>query len=767
MRLWGALAGGCLGIIGLLHQPRPASGFTQGAQGLGIIAPLGHEWITRLSAVELLDGSVLGDKDPRRKLGVLAGNTHLDTADEKNEVARIRKTPSGDTRFTAKYKLVYDAIIGERWVDIGGIAFPQAKFSDAYNCLDLVTQEPPEVQYDHFMRRHDDTGGDGGVRAADKSRKQFQRYFVEAAMAKQGSLTVWDGGATSTRETVDRNYFLFGRAVHLFEDSFSDDHTVRIASDGYHKVRQVKSYLCAMGSEQHAHKLPLPDDARLLDPVQAKKVLLDFYATGDVIWNTTAPGHYAVTDLKPLALAATEGTKDLWAAFIRTMATPLATRREVAEKEAAAVANTWLSFDEAEMKGWYKDPAHRGGPNTTYVAMDTAEETGWGTTQAACMKRDWNSKTQTEKLNEFAEGRRICLWNMVPSNTTTEDERDGSLQLSFLWKRRNGDTFETPPDSFNIGDAVAGVSRVTLVNRSTRAPLRRDGDSLYASANIKADQTTLEVLVSNDLRTPGVGSSMLAAGSTTRYIGIKENIDRTAQLYEPTKPRRFHFIRRKDGFYNIRLVDESHQGRDWSLLHLRDGRPSFGSVDNPEPFLEKAEAQWEVRGLPEAPLGDVDYRLVAPSGAVVTLDAGTKRLITAAPAPSENSSSQRFRLGSTDDGYSYHIRPQLRSGLELKSNGTSDKSIEASSASADTYGFILELQPNGKYRIRNREDRRYWREGHNQIRADVTMDCVAEGTAAGDHENPIISGGPAPPKRPSISPRDCVRMTEFKLELSW
>src|SRR5260370_3875733 len=87
-------------------------------------------------------------------------------------------------------------------------------------------------------------------------------------MAAATIMQAYDGGAAdSTAVDVDRNYFLFGRAVHLFEDSFSSEHTVRIPAD-YTRVRQVKSYLCAKGSEQHSHSM----DA-----------VLD-YSSGDVIW---------------------------------------------------------------------------------------------------------------------------------------------------------------------------------------------------------------------------------------------------------------------------------------------------------------------------------------------------------------------------------------------------------------------------------------------------------------------------------------------------
>src|SRR5262249_49414853 len=159
----------------------------------------------------------------------------------------------------------------------------------------------------------------------------FINYFVAAAMTADGTMQVWDGGGWSEKLTVDRHYFFFGRALHLFEDSFSPDHTVRIAGDYFRKVRQVKSYLCANGSEQHAHSSPIHNAS-------------EFYKSGDVIWLSMAGqtgsedwSAYVPSAMRDYALAATEGTKDAWAAFIRTMAKPRTAREAFARSEALKV----------------------------------------------------------------------------------------------------------------------------------------------------------------------------------------------------------------------------------------------------------------------------------------------------------------------------------------------------------------------------------------------------------------------------------------------
>jgi hypothetical protein len=201
--------------------------------------------------------------------------------------------------------------------------------------FDAVAQEPAEVQYDHFMRRYDDANAAGGPTAAYSSQVRFIKYFVAAAMAPQTVISVYDGGAAnSTSVDVDCNYFLFGRAAHMFEDSFSSEHTVRIPDDSYASVRQVKAYLCTKGAEQHSH---------------AKPTLGQHYDSGDVVWVGDSKWdplwtNYKASNMKNPALAATEATKDLWAAFIRTMATPRNQRETVAVAEATTLVTNWLSF---------------------------------------------------------------------------------------------------------------------------------------------------------------------------------------------------------------------------------------------------------------------------------------------------------------------------------------------------------------------------------------------------------------------------------------
>lgn len=148
------------------------SGFTQSGVsaffGSGI--PMGHEWITRMAGVELLGGDPVTKPDPNdpRKHWTkgLAKDPSLSGA--QSEVDRIKKNKINDARYESTYEAVFAAIIGERWVDIAGVNVTKAQIGK-YNCFDNVSQEPVDVQYDHFMRRYDDRGGSGGVTSAVES----------------------------------------------------------------------------------------------------------------------------------------------------------------------------------------------------------------------------------------------------------------------------------------------------------------------------------------------------------------------------------------------------------------------------------------------------------------------------------------------------------------------------------------------------------------------------------------------------------------------
>jgi hypothetical protein len=442
-----------------------AQAFTQSGvttfMGSGI--PMGHEWLTRRAAIEVLlatdpkhlnpaDPVVPNDpNDPRRSWTVgLAKN--LDLSHAQSEVNRIKSLPYTDSRYQSTYKPVFDPIIGERWVDISGFNVTTSSLG-SYNCFDVVAQEPVEVQYDHFMRQYNDIGGGGGVNAATKSQQRFIQYFVAAATAPPTQILVWDGGVYAAQYTVDRNYFLFGRAAHLFEDSFSLEHAVRLPADNYTTVRQVKSYLCALGSEQHTHATPTTFN----------------YSSGDVIWNNGTNlglgwGSYIPSNMKTNALVAMEGTKDLWAAFIRTMAQPAGSQRQAqAQQEAQTLVNNWLSFDSNAMTTWYATASNR---DATYV-LNTGESAP-GQTQTTCMAGlNVGTTSQATYVQTLQTNQKVCLFNVQPVPGYS-DLYDTSVHMPFNWQWINYVTWSQPPSGWQIPNFQADSGkRVNLSSKKT------------------------------------------------------------------------------------------------------------------------------------------------------------------------------------------------------------------------------------------------------------------------------------------------------------
>lgn len=451
-----------LALTFLQLVPFRANAFTQ--SGFGTIfsntIPMGHEWLTRRAAIELLLGNdplMRPDpNDPRigwRGSGKgLAKN--LDLKGAQSEVARIKGMLVRDSRYQSGFRPVFDAIIGERWVDIGGVNVFNANLPKNVDCWNAVAQEPAEIQYDHFMRRYDDAGGAAGVRAAKESQARFVKFFVAAATAPPMSILVWDGGAATSLEKVDRNYFLFGRAVHVFQDSFSSEHTVRIVADNHEKVRQVKAFFCAYGSEQHTHS----------------KLALGTYKSGDVIW---LPGtQFVGTDwstyrpsfMKTTALVAMEATKDLWAAFIRTMALPPADRKRAAEAEAQKLVANWLSFDETEMTNWYDDPKNR---DATYV-LNPGEQPP-GQLQTTCVKENLEEKSgrQSEVVKRVEAVQRLCLYNMLPAEGYA-DQFDPQIHMFYNWKWLSLTTWAEPPRRFGLPVRQADMGRLVTIRSASR-----------------------------------------------------------------------------------------------------------------------------------------------------------------------------------------------------------------------------------------------------------------------------------------------------------
>ena len=477
--------GRMLNLALLILGSASAHAFTQSGVGIDIIGnavPMGHEWITRIAVFEVIGGDPLQPQlndpnDPRKRWTKgLAKNPNLDAA-AKTYVQTLKASPviGDDIRYKATYQFIYSAIVGERWVDIAGFNVTSSTSNPfgKYDCWDAAAQEPAELQQDHFMRRYDDNGGQGGIDAATRSQKRFAEHFIAAATAVDQDMTVWDGGGYSQRVRVNSNFFLFGRAAHLFQDAFSSEHTVRTEiPDNYERVRQVKSYLCATGAEQHSHS--------------HEEIFK--YTSGDVIWK---PGTnldigwsgYKASNMKNVALVATEANRDLWAAFLRTMAVAPEQRRARAQQEAQTLIDNWLAFDNDEVLHWYDKEGNR---IENYVLA--SGQTGKGQTQSACMKSlGVASGSQKEKVDQLVAAQHACVYN-VQSTPGYADLNDPHLHMPFNWEWKTIATWQTPPADWTLPalSADAGTPVIVRTAQKQRTPMIASGGLVSGSViNVK------------------------------------------------------------------------------------------------------------------------------------------------------------------------------------------------------------------------------------------------------------------------------------------
>lgn len=560
----------------LLLMGWSTAGFAFTQSGLGIQSaqnamPMGHEWLTRMSALELIGGDPIAKPDPNdpRKQWTDGKAKNLTLGDAaKREVIRIKSQSIVDDRYESTYADIFATIIGERWVDIAGFNVTNTLIPKNIDCFSAVSQEPVAIQRDHFMRRYDDEGGQGGVDAAIRSQKRFIEHFVNAAIAPSKNMKVWDGGGYAAQVKVNSNYFLFGRALHLFQDAFSPEHTVRMAEDNYERVRQVKSYLCSKGSEQHSHA----------------KLDIFSYVSGDVIWKvgTQLQGgwaSYKPSNMKDIGLVASEASKDLWAAFIRSMATPMGQREKVARSEAQTLVNNWLSFETQEMLTWYDNENYR---IESYVLADG--ETGRGITQAECMKGlGVASGKQMDKVKALEHDQRMCLYNIKPV-PGYEDLHDPYLHIPYNWQWKSSTRWLTPPADWKIPQVSADTGKaVTIKNiangRSMVAP-----DGLVDNAWI--------------YNHPGPAVKFLMVGDPAKsvYFRAQDNADLflsyrlstgAVKLYSSSADARYSIskVGNNQSIFNLRW-------RNYMWLNQNTESPYVSGQGNPD----NAEAQWKIEG---------------------------------------------------------------------------------------------------------------------------------------------------------------------------
>jgi hypothetical protein len=295
----------------LLCWTGTAAAFTQSSP----ITPVGHEWLTVEAAKEV------GKNEKEFSLLLEASSK------EVWDQARCKACDQYETSNFA----VWSTVMGNRWVDIMGFTPPAQE-----DCLNAVAQDNEEVQYDHFLRQLGGEGDKGREKAIAESVKRFRKYFLDAVAAGSDLIAFTDGGTLQRSLKARRDYFLFGRAAHLFQDSFSLEHADRTAKDRFKTVRDIKSYVCTRGSYQHKHGLP----SAMLNLYGISQENYDNH--GDVLWKDRGPLGLSPNEqenLKEHANAAYYAMMDLWRAFVRAKQ-PGAD----AEKKVDDVIKTWMSI---------------------------------------------------------------------------------------------------------------------------------------------------------------------------------------------------------------------------------------------------------------------------------------------------------------------------------------------------------------------------------------------------------------------------------------
>lgn len=426
-----------------------------------IITPSGHEWITAVAGREALgDPSIWSSlEDDPRKVATFPRSIAPPLPPDVVARMRAQTVPNADPNhyYYAGYKSVFSAVVGQRWVDIGGfnvsnaLAWDKTKVGVALNlvnggpdayakgCFDPVAQLPDDIQEDHFLRTWNQTGFEGIQTAAIESRDRFITYFVAAADAPAGDMKVWDGGTWAESAVVDRQYFLLGRALHLLQDSYSQDHTDRPELRGAPDDRVVfgiHSYACTMQSDQHPHYGFVAFTSG------------NWETMGDIIWKArTQP--YSPGNVKVMPMEAIEASKEAFIYFTMAINEPdPLSRHNKAVSYAREITAHYLRLDQNGAQALFA--SRNASPPAGYV-KDAA-------TQQACLENLPGGRNYFQTIEE---DRRWCLWNILPASATSE--YDIHLHIPYDWKWRNDKLFEKPPDSFKTGEIWGKATFLTTL----------------------------------------------------------------------------------------------------------------------------------------------------------------------------------------------------------------------------------------------------------------------------------------------------------------
>lgn len=363
-------------VAAVLIFATTAHGFSQ--QGLlGAATPSGHEYLTVMGAnIAGLPRTSDWSRFERANKWVFDALKELGITDFR-PMFRWKANLANERREASAYGTanlsVYSAIVGQRWVDLMGFPVTRpAPLAKSYvwevtyrQCFDKVPQEPNDIMPDHFMRRNEDVGHRGRNAVIAEAKRRFQKYFEAAVSAEDELIPVWDCSGSCVAVLVHKPFFLLGRAIHLLQDSFSGEHTIRDRADGYQSVIEVKHYGCLGGTYQHTHANPLA---------------VSYSTHDDVIFNCVYPSPVCggKKDLKPFARAAGYATSELFRAF-----------------EAARTGGGLTEFEKIVNK-WMK-------PSTKRMPPPTSE-------------RDFPAECKTKTLEKFHEEaaeiervRDICL----------------------------------------------------------------------------------------------------------------------------------------------------------------------------------------------------------------------------------------------------------------------------------------------------------------------------------------------------------------------
>jgi len=276
------------------------------------VSPSGHEFLTLASAL--------------RAQSSMPGSP----GGEAEHDIRERGHCSGSCQHRAHSYRMWSAIMGARWADLMGFRAGPF-FPGQQRCLLAVAQDNEDVQYDHALRRAADRGPEGGLVAIRGIRERLVQRFVTAALADDDDIPISDGGARQDHYRVSRAHFLFGRALHIVQDSFSSYHGMRQAPD-YKLLGQVTSYVCTEDSPPHPHVTPGVADLFRID-----------HHNGDIIWRKGCGSGGGEACVKDEYRASIEASRELWLLFWANRQLPLSAREAASRQALTPFLEKWMA----------------------------------------------------------------------------------------------------------------------------------------------------------------------------------------------------------------------------------------------------------------------------------------------------------------------------------------------------------------------------------------------------------------------------------------